>query len=800
MSDASINFGIAATSSGRTWVPPRVRTDWDGTGYAGDRTIDDLSPQAGAWTVSHHLDDGLPDEVSFVAGLGTAELAVEMAGRGDLSARAYWSPLRTDSPIQAFERDIAPVTFDVGLVTEAGPDYVRIFTGQMVDTAAKGVDVALTAISAARLKLAALVHPPAVAGRYEGSRADWVISYALAASGVYLSPPPQVGCRFWMPGHGSVHPFIPSDNRDVINQFFFTGYGYRSPAGWDDQTWVTGPFHLAPDLFFGSNAVRGSNVYDLASGKRTPFADGDDMVTQAGLRGKIELWVRGEDIDLNTFPASSAGSVGAAWVSFAQSNTNGSLVNMFIAASTGSTDRKPTIRTFDGTTDSTFRHSTALPRDGAWHFVGMAYDLTTPGACKRWINLDGVVETDNTSFAASGFPASEAYATNNPRVRSIFPIAEVQITAGAYANPDNHPWLLAIPFTPGARMTPSLINLTNVAEREPREAWELIGSLAQSELAMMRTDEHDVVEYLGQAYWVKDAQQIVRDHLDTAHNAKPVPVVRDPTKIRNSTRVTYDLAQSSKRFTLVGTYSSELPFAPGYTRFVLPLTIAAVELRGLTVAINDGTGSQPLETSYVTLNTAVDGTGTYITSSQAEVTVESWHPGAATILVRNSTGANFYMANANQWPGLGIAGKPHYTLNTFADDYDAASIADRGERSLTTSSTGVQREVDARRLARELKSSLTRPVIVVGDPSSGIEVAGDPRRRPGMLVSVRDAETGIDDSLWRIQTVDHEGVRAKYRNKVTVRRVLPILVIGEGLIGRSVIGPNSRSTEPPYAI
>src|SRR5687767_7142387 len=125
MQDASEEFE-AAVATHRTWVPPRLRTDWDGTGYGGDGTIDDLSHQmASTWEVDHSLDDGYPDSVTFVSGVSVPELSTELVGRPDpdtgapITAPAYWSPLRTDSPVYGYDRDIPPVTFDVGLVTEA---------------------------------------------------------------------------------------------------------------------------------------------------------------------------------------------------------------------------------------------------------------------------------------------------------------------------------------------------------------------------------------------------------------------------------------------------------------------------------------------------------------------------------------------------------------------------------------------------------------------------------------------------------------------------------------------------------
>jgi hypothetical protein len=53
----------------------------------------------------------------------------------------------------------------------------------------------------------------------------------------------------------------------------------------------------------------------------------------------------------------------------------------------------------------------------------------------------------------------------------------------------------------------------------------------------------------------------------------------------------------------------------------------------------------------------------------------------------------------------------------------------------------------------------------------------------------RDPVTGVEDGLWRIRGVLHQGDGANYRQQITARRVYPIMIIGEGRVGESLIGP-----------
>jgi len=81
------------------------------------------------------------------------------------------------------------------------------------------------------------------------------------------------------------------------------------------------------------------------------------------------------------------------------------------------------------------------------------------------------------------------------------------------------------------------------------------------------------------------------------------------------------------------------------------------------------------------------------------------------------------------------------------------------------------------------------PVITVGDESEGVPVTADPRRQPGDLGEFRDSVTGVQDGLWRLQGVKHAVKDASYTQQVVARRTLPICIVGEGVVGESLIGP-----------
>jgi hypothetical protein len=97
----------------------------------------------------------------------------------------------------------------------------------------------------------------------------------------------------------------------------------------------------------------------------------------------------------------------------------------------------------------------------------------------------------------------------------------------------------------------------------------------------------------------------------------------------------------------------------------------------------------------------------------------------------------------------------------------------------------VQTDVDARRLARDLKMGLRQPTPIV----EAFQVFGEARRQPGDLVEVADPSLTRISGQWRLQSVTHKFSGGSYTQQVRIRPTLPICVVGEGIIGQSLVGP-----------
>lgn len=347
------------------------------------RVLGDMRNRAGqSWKVSHALDDGMPDAVSSSVSAdpyGSASINV-IGAYPIVDSRRYYSLYNPDSPLYGIPRDIPLVRLRHGAQTSSGPESVPVFTGQMIDLPLSGRAAEISAISQTRMRLAKAVSPPIINGPLQGGEGSWLASYIMWACGVELMPPPNPDTtQIWVPGHGSMRPFVPYSAHDAD----YSKWTYAAGAGatnTDSPPFIDGYYYRAVNSYLDRGDGRLFVITDITPKFRLGEG-GSNILTQSSPRGRVELMVKGMP---NPPEITSFWDQYIAWVELR--NGGGGLFLGAIDANRAlklviSDDVNPQTHVDMGLT---------LPDDGQWHAVGWSFDLTTD---TYTAHLDGLEHT-----------------------------------------------------------------------------------------------------------------------------------------------------------------------------------------------------------------------------------------------------------------------------------------------------------------------------------------------------------------------------------------------------------------------
>lgn len=759
--------GLVAT--GNTNVTPEFYFDqyWQGA----NSTLD-----IGSISVGLSLDDGLPSGVTNTQNIGVNEAGTDLLGPIGTAPDIYFSPFRADMPLGDLDRDVAGVAITAQVLSANGVRSVRTFTGRMADIPLDDRSAKLQAISAARLALSAPVQPPAVHGFYEGREATWLVAFALFKAGLYVAPRPLDGCRLYLPLNGTTHAYIPDTNSGAAA---ISGVTFKSLNNgvFASPNWMDGPFTAAPDL--GVDKTRTDTLQSGPGSLDYPssFAPGEDFLSQTGYKGRIECWVKGDATNV-------AGSFNPSQVLLAIRLHNQSFsrqAKLIIGA-----DRKVYGSILDGVGAVSYPIGD-LPADGQWHFIAFGWDLApSGGTCRTLLDNRGV--TYLSGVTNSNLPVRDDLVGADMSMG--LPVCEIRFTSGPSAAKAG--WANAMNFSPDVIMRRSLLEMDAVAETAPREAFELLSSLAQSELAHLGFDAQDRVLYLPLRYWGEPDQQVLTEELSTDTNlGKAFKVTRDVHRIFNQVTLSYKQATVDETW-VTGFQTSQMVSVDPGSAIQLSFTFnaPAIELRGLTLALMSGTAlaAAPPSVSnainYITMNTAQDGSGTYAAGSDITATIISWDPGSATVEIRNNSGNRMYLANNVSIPPLGIAVKQVTIRDSIVTAQNDASIAIRGIRNLPVSLPMISKDGNAGTIAQTLANFLAFPrASIVSD------IWGDFRREPGALVSVSDVDnTGLNRVPFRLTGISTTQDGSNVQQAISAVEAWPVQAWGSGVWGSGIWG------------
>ncbi|MET0416846.1 MAG: hypothetical protein ABW022_12585 [Actinoplanes sp.] len=723
--------------------------------------------------------------------------------RDQMSATQYFSPFNRDSPVLDFERDTAPVTVSQPVVTASGVVSTQIFKGQMAGLDIKSRAAELTAFSRTRIDLDKSLVLPTVYGLREGGSVDWLACYLMAWGGQYPGVAPSPQTRVWVPFYGSAHPFLDGAFTYPRGNEFIGGV----ESAWRPPKSTSGPFVSA--MYGQQLTPLTQHVYiqfdDRPALSGLPGMDGEynDFFTRKNNKGRMTVWVRG---DVRVAAPTSLGANVTNLFEYNVSNRsryedpsfNRGGIEIKILG-TGQIHLRMG-SDGDGYASLPLTPET-LPQDGEWHFFGVAWD---------WDIGEIDVRLDNTVWNTSGWTTTLSYLPADEEelflsgghlqnfMYSRIPISEFQVETGPtmYSEGFARFWPTRAAPSHNATFRPTNQWLEVIADTTPVQGWDTLSALGRATLSAYRTNEEDNFEFLPLDYFGETAQLTPATvTLDTGVNAGELAVVADPSRTRNVVTLEYEEVRVDTLLSRILQISSSIEIPRGVTTIVFPLDVPAVEFQGalspysadpvqyiflqkLSSAQIAAPATIPTDRNFMTVNTKADGTGSNWDKTTINAKIVAFTTATVTIRFVNNGAATVYLANNGQdVPFLNVLGYAIRSSPAYTTTRDNVSIAKRRERTLTSEMPWIQRREEAEAVAAQMVNILARPREEIT-----VRVMGDPRRRPGQLVTLADSEQTRAEGTWRVLLVNHVGNGPMFLQDLKLVRVLPIGV-WDGLPG-----------------
>jgi hypothetical protein len=764
----SAELAAAIEAPDRTLAPDRLFVDWDADGFGPAGSIDDLSGYVTSVSTDGSLQGDFPDDVRIVQGSAARTLTAGLGGGSptddSVGTVTYFSPVAPvapDVPLAGKDRRGRPCYHEVGFITANGPEYVRDFTGVTrnlpVGVGQRAVTVqavdnrSLVRKSLALPAAAAAWTDPAGTAIMPGLEATWLASYVFAQNGFYASPPPRPGCRMWAPMHGSAQPFLFDD----LTGLTLAG-DYALEAGVSD-----GPCRFTDGPFLGALTAR-AMVHSETDVRGIAAPGGTALYDQYGRsHGRIEFWAR--------LPP---GTELSAWGGRVRINDDYEVML--------SVDGNGDVEVwFDGNPVANI-DTGGWHLDHLWHFVGLWWDR----AAGSWIaRLD---ETDHTGsltpLPATGTSPGEDWDWQ-VLCQSTGSVAEVHITAGT-AGTD--PWLVDIPFTPGAvidRSTNQLVGI--VPESSTVDSGQVLKDLAVAERGTAYFDDAGVGRYRTPAALVTAAAQSTQVTVTSRDKITDLQIDTGADRVRNVITCPWVQVTASLGGTDHAYESSSVPVLPGGR-----VTTMLVDLKGpafgaslgIVAAANtkaDGTGTAygPVVAPQATATTVGPVTVTVTQLSARSVRIDCENHSLSTIFLVDATGTA-----ALSLSGIYLSADSSVTPATVRDD---SSVTEFGEQPLgLPSSPWRQSLAQAVGIASQTLTDTADPQPVITD----LIIVGDPRLEYYDRIAVQDLEGSRLNRTYWVRSIKPVRQPGSYLMTLAATATRDVLVWGEGRWGVEVWG------------
>lgn len=717
-----------------------LRADWGRDGYL--NPLADLSDAADDVSINRAATGDLPTEVSLVEGYVSAELTATLGGTladdvtDTLDALA---PYRADSPLYQMPLLGVPVTCDMGLATDQGPQTVRQFTGQVrsLRPSSSGRTVELAALDPADLLRAPITLPAYAQNlaevltsnhKFEASTQS-VIDYVLRKNGIYASPPSHPQAQISCTGHGWL---AAEAGRNAVPR----GFAAVIP---DDSWWVDdGPF--------GMQAVRG---FWVGSSAYQEFFARERFTPVGGTGIGIAAWMRiGNDMGVpagyktmfQTFPLID----NAAFRFEVGVDAGGQLWGAI------------------GTPSGLPGLARQVTTSTAWRYCGAHFQLNTDGTTTIRLRVDGT--TTSGTLTTPGMTSG--------------PLPFLQVTAwliGAdWSNfqvwydpaPPSGDWPGEV-HTSQADLDPGYNRMTNMPDVVNADSLTVIKDAAAAEFGLVGFDQ------TGRFYFRSRSSSTTPGTVERTITADTSLLDFGLQESTDSVRNVVTIEATASYLTLPSVIAesqdvTQFQSASGVWTYDVPLTFGAI---GTTTAVlTQILSANWTSTSFGYVAVRADLPGTEITSGVTVVVVMAADR-LAKMAVYNYSGFPVRFATtsgspAMRIPGWGLAAKP----TVLAQVKSNGSIATYGQRTLPIAASPYRQLLaPLTDVAAGMLAELSNPLPVIDQ----IPVNGDPG-------------VGIGDT---VRLVDPQGNGSLRANVVQITRKLSGGVLSDALTVRAVNPP-----------
>lgn len=735
--DAALSGGFAAevVSPSRTPIS-RMRIGWGGdTDFSGDYA----EVSCDSFQIERQLTGDLPDVTEIVEGYSAAALDGSLGPPSvdGLRPASWWySRVNQDSPLYGMEPLGAAVTADIGLITDAGPEYVRKFTGTLRNLKVKSTSVTAAMSSLDyREKLGARVRlPMVVAAAFDETiqpnlSVTWIVNETLQANAVHVVPAVRDQCLWAASFLGSAWPSVGTLTESYID----TGLtaGTKGPP-----TFTTdGPFGPALDPMGADSRL--FYEFDGTSGSAIGPQPGQAFLFEGWIYAGATTGASPDSVPLFSLTRPGVGGTG----NFA-----------IIGGLTGGSIRWVTERAIGGGGGGVLIGPTITGAD-AWHYVGIHVQYSDNDILATF-NLDGAITVDSESTAPNQDWAANWTAVDVSE-------GEIPVSAWQITSEPEPPASWGSDFTPTAVVERSTNSIVAIMPSGDQDSWSLLKELASTEFATIFFDEHGIFRWWSTTHWdLPETQTVVREI--TAENSLIDLTYEDSIdQIRNVVRVNATpLTVGAEQFVWS---SAEVYEIPAQTTVDIWANFQNPVWQLDTAA---WIGPPFPDASHVTAQDASDGSGNYVFDYTVTVTGFAT---AAKITVTNNSTDPIWIVDASREPGIKLWGRPvtAETGSTVAAEHRATySVEQFGEQVLDIPTTQWRQTLTgAQAQAAYLAAQLSGPRPVFTD----IPIVGDPRLQLGDRIRLIDADGMAINGTYRITGIRDTIAPKSYLQSLTAR-------------------------------